>query len=447
VHREEYSVQLLRKDREGVVQGGLFSSSESVERILFDDTTRELKRQVYRRDPKLPPETSYVGTYSDTGWPADLRAAADQVFLRTRVRPPQLSGAAIRVVDLFSGIGAMSLGVAEACRAMNLAFESAGGFDINDRAATVYAANFGQRKPRPTDLTTILQSDLSLPASDEEKSFVEDVGLIDIAVAGPPCQGHSNLNNLTRRKDPKNELYFLLARFAQLAKPRAILVENVMSVRNDVRRVVNRTGEALEELGYTVSDGIVDLWTIGVPQTRRRHILVARLFETEAERAQVPTVMDMIAPYRTRPRSVEWAITDLLNTNGDRFEDRPKIPDPITQARIDYLFEHGLYDLPDSQRPDCHRDKKHSYGSVYGRMKWDEPAPTITGGYDTMGRGRFVHPRRRRTITTHEAARLQFIPDFFDFSGLESFRSTLAESIGNAVPPKLSYVLALELLR
>ena len=97
-------------------------------------------------------------------------------------------------------------------------------------------------------------------------------------------------------------------------------------------------------------------------------------------------------------------------------------------------------------RPDCHRKKSHTYQSVYGRMSWLEAAPTITSGYETMGRGRFVHPKRRRTITAHEAARLQFIPDFVDFSSVVE-RSSLDRLIGNAVPPKLSYVLGLELLR
>jgi DNA (cytosine-5)-methyltransferase 1 len=143
---------------------------------------------------------------------------------------------------------------------------------------------------------------------------------------------------------------------------------------------------------------------------------------------------------------VAWAIEDLLDVGPRIGLDAHKTPDPVTQARIDYLFEHNLFDLPDHMRPDCHRKKSHTYPSVYGRMSWQEAAPTITSGYDTMGQGRFVHPKRRRTITAHEAARLQFIPDFVDFSSVVE-RSSLARLIGNAVPPKLSYVLGLELMR
>ena len=89
--------------------------------------------------------------------------------------------------------------------------------------------------------------------------------------------------------------------------------------------------------------------------------------------------------------------------------------------------------------------KAHGYKSVYGRMYWDRPSQTITTGFTCMGQGRFVHPKRKRTLTPHEAARLQFIPDFFRFDE-DLPRAALSEMIGNAAPPKLTYVLALELL-
>lgn len=75
-------------------------------------------------------------------------------------------------------------------------------------------------------------------------------------------------------------------------------------------------------------------------------------------------------------------------------------------------FENNLFELPNSERPDCHRLKPHSYKSVYGRMYWDRPAPTITRGFGSTGQGRFVHSLLKRTITPHEAARIQFFPDF-----------------------------------
>ena len=89
------------------------------------------------------------------------------------------------------------------------------------------------------------------------------------------------------------------------------------------------------------------------------------------------------------------------------------------------------------ERPDCHRFKDHDYRAVYGRLRADLPAPTITTGFGSPGQGRFTHPRFARTITPHEAARLQFIPDFFRFRTEK--RKRLQELIGNSVPPKMAY--------
>src|SRR5713101_8205724 len=113
--------------------------------------------------------------------------------------------------------------------------------------------------------------------------------------------------------------------------------------------------------------------------------------------------------------------------------------------RIDYLFENKLYDLPNLKRPDCHKDGNHSYKSVYGRLRWNMPSQTITTGFGCMGQGRYVHPQLRRTITAHEAARLQTFPDWFDF-GKKTSRSTLAEVVGNAVPPLLMRDLGIRIV-
>ena len=138
---------------------------------------------------------------------------------------------------------------------------------------------------------------------------------------------------------------------------------------------------------------------------------------------------------------VKW-ITGYPKQSLPIFANRPTYLD--LKKRIAYLFEHDLYDLPNSQRPFCHRAKDHSYVSVYGRMRWNLATQTITTGFGSTGQGRFVHPLRRRTLTPHEACRVQFIPDFFSFP--ETRRRHLQEMIGNAVPPKLAYVIALSLL-
>src|SRR5262249_42014582 len=120
-------------------------------------------------------------------------------------------------------------------------------------------------------------------------------------------------------------------------------------------------------------------------------------------------------------------------------------PSELNSKRIAWLFSHGKFDLPNSQRPKCHREKPHSYNSVYGRLRWNLPAQTITTGFGSMGQGRYVHPSRHRTITPHEAARLQCLPDFFVFDAVVS-RGAWADLIGNAVPPFLLFRITERLL-
>src|SRR5207244_1191270 len=114
-------------------------------------------------------------------------------------------------------------------------------------------------------------------------------------------------------------------------------------------------------------------------QMRRRHFLVG-------SRAAEIDFASLNAGGRPA-RSVGWAIADLLDFQGRTTFDTSSRHHPRNVARIDYLFDHDLYDLPDEQRPDCHRLGAHAYQAVYGRMHWDEPAPTITRGFGCTGQG------------------------------------------------------------
>jgi DNA (cytosine-5)-methyltransferase 1 len=325
-------------------------------------------------------------------------------------------------------------------------FQSVLAADINERALGVFERNLNPQTCIKDDLSTLLDFDLEALPSRAERRLKRQVGRVDMVVAGPPCQGHSTLNNSSRNNDPRNGLYYCLARFAKLFNPRVLLIENVPAVLADRGQVVQRTHRALIALGYEVTAGVVDLVELGVPQTRRRHVLLAVL-KNQGGSTVISSLNRMVGRYSMERRSVLWAIHDLEDRIGADPMLTPAQLKEITRQRVEFLFDNDQYDLPDSERPDCHRIKDHSYHAVYGRMRPNEPAPTLTGGWDTVGRGRFVHPTRRRTLTPREAARLQFIPDFFDFSPAVDARRDLVEMIGNAVPPKLSYVLTLETLR
>lgn len=364
----------------------------------------------------------------------------DLAWLASKESPRvRTSAQEIRVVDLFCGCGGLTLGIREAARGLGCAFRSVFASDINQGALDVYTKNFQPDIADSNPIEKSINGELGANRTPEEQAFCDKVGNIDILVAGPPCQGHSNLNNHTRRDDPRNLLYLRAVRCAEILKPDTLIIENVPGVLHDKHGVLQTADEYLKTLGYSVDFDIIRMWRIGVAQTRQRMLLVA------SRVAKDVNIKQIMKAFNLPPRPMAWAIGDLLDKyTADSVFNSAAIHSPANQARIHYLFENDLYELPNEQRPDCHRLKPHTYPAVYGRMHWDRPSPTITGGFPSCGRGRFVHPLRERTLTPHEAARVQYFPDFFDFGGMT--RTGLAHAIGNAVPPRAGYVVALPLL-
>jgi DNA (cytosine-5)-methyltransferase 1 len=326
----------------------------------------------------------------------------------------------------------MSLGIEEAAAAAGLRPHALFALDNNAAACRVYKSNFQPTHLENCEIQDVFEQ-LGDRVSATEKKLKRALGRLDLIAGGPPCQGHSDLNNFSRRNDPKNALYQYMARAAQVLEPTFLVVENVQGVPHDRSGNFERTVVALDKLGYSLTEFLVNATDLGVPQRRRRHVLIAsRRGAVDLDRA--------LDKYRTPLRTVRWAIADLVKKPKAGIIDQPSLPSPDNQRRIKYLFDHNLFDLPNRCRPPCHRDKEQSYNSVYGRIKWDQPSQTVTSGFYSMCMGRYVHPSQRRTLTAHEAARLQFMPDFFDFTPAGN-RTALAKMIGNAVPPKLAYVI------
>jgi DNA (cytosine-5)-methyltransferase 1 len=262
----------------------------------------------------------------------------------------------------------------------------------------------------------------------------------ELLVGGPPCQGHSDLNNHSRRNDPRNSLYFSMVRAARVLRPRAIIIENVQTVIRSKEEVVQQSIELLKEMGYEVAERILKAEEYGVPQLRRRHFLVAST-------GSKPD-FSLLDGYKvSKVRDLRWALKglgssydedDLFNSSANSSEENRK--------RMRWLIDNDEFDLPDRLRPPCHQNG-HNYPAVYGRMRWGVPAHTITAGFGSNGQGRFMHPDEPRTLTPHEAARVQTFPDWFDFSGHAGRRRTLSRSIGNAVPPLLAMYVSFVALR
>lgn len=363
----------------------------------------------------------------------------DRAFLRSD--PARIANRtnAVTVVDLFAGCGGLTLGVSEAARAVGRGFDVRLAVEKERHIAATYQANFLVEPNRmASDVTEVFGGTLGRRNSQTEERIREQVGPLDFLVGGPPCQGHSTLNNHTRGDDPKNRLYLRMARAAEVLRPSVIIIENVPAVERDVDGVVEVARRALEKAGYVVAAGVHSLTSIGVPQTRSRHVMFAT-----RDGVGVPSLVPPGATI-TDVRDLDWAIRDLEGVDAGPL-DRAGELSRDNGERARYLLATGRYDLPNELRPRCQQGA-HKYKSMYGRLRWEEPAQTITTGFGSPGQGRYLHPSLPRTITPHEAARLQFFPDWFDFTPLPHRRS-LAQAIGNAVPPKLSFVLALAALR
>lgn len=403
-------------------------------RIVGDDIVRQIL--VKGRGPKtskLP-----IPAWVDRNIPKE--DVYDLAWLASSDRPRvRASAQQIRAVDLFCGCGGLTLGIREAARGLGCAFRSVFASDTNGGALAIYEKNFQPDILDNNPIEKTVNGDLGAALTPEEQAFCEKVGKIDVLVAGPPCQGNSNLNNYTRGNDERNLLYLRAVRCAEILRPSTVIIENVPGVARDIHGVLQTSDDYLRSIGYAVSFGVIKMWKIGVAQTRQRLVLLA-------SRAMRDLDIRKIVEQASLPeRPVSWAISDLLDKyDPDDVFNSSATHSPTNQGRIHYLFEHGLHDLPNEQRPDCHKLKPHTYPAVYGRMYWNRPAPTLTGGFACCGRGRFVHPLRERTLTPHEAARIQYFPDFFDFNN--ATRMGLVRAIGNAVPAKAGYVLALPLL-
>jgi DNA (cytosine-5)-methyltransferase 1 len=384
---------------------------------------------------------------TESSYDADVEecsvCARDARFVRSARRPDYESRSPqIRIVDLFAGGGGLSLGLAEAARRVGYGTAVVAAVERDPDAADVYALNFPEANLLRRDIVDVFDGAVGRAPTRRESELRAQVGRIDVLLAGPPCQGHSDLNNHSRRRDPRNGLYVRVARAAEVLRPRAVLIENVPAVQNDVGTAVPKATAALEIAGYRVATAVLDLVKFGVPQTRRRHLLLA-LRDGRIDPSAI--LARKIACERHDPRTVEWAIGDLAQMTSATGPDVSSVPTPENAARMRWLIDNDEYDLPNEMRPACHHGA-HSYVSMYGRLRWDAPAQTITTGYGSMGQGRYVHPAEPRTITPHEAARFQTLPDFFDL-GADKHRRTWAHVVGNAVPPLLGVHIGVPLLR
>ncbi|MDE0307405.1 MAG: DNA cytosine methyltransferase [Albidovulum sp.] len=376
-------------------------------------------------------------------WLSRLRSCED---FRTKVAPSQV----LRVVDLFSGCGGMSFGLKEAAAQLGIELDFRLAADTDATAAEVYKRNLSPKYflngnvDKGIDYRLVFRGEsTSLAYPPElEHPLLRALGSVDIVIGGPPCRGYSNLNNRTRRSDDRNSLYLTVPAIGITLSARIIIIENVLSVLHSKPNVVIQAKQILSANGYGIDEVILDATKYGVAQTRKRHFLIA-VRDRALEILGIAHTLETLE--NSEYLTVDDAIGDLEKPDGDSPFDTPASISDENKRRIDFMFENGLYNLPNSERPECHK-AGHTYPSVYGRLHKDEPAGTITGGFLSPGRGRFTHYSQRRGLTPHEGARIQGFPDFYKFevSGEAPLdNKSYSRLIGDAVPPPMAAAVAL----
>lgn len=382
--------------------------------------------------------TKYSSSVEVTGNLAGRADDYDWHWLRLKKWPEvtQARGT-LTVADLFCGSGGLSLGAWEAARAVQLCLKPILAVDNDPDSLSAYRDNFAPAQSFCAPIEMLVDGELGARVTPRERPLLRKLRNLDLLLAGPPCQGHSDLNNHTRREDPRNELLLRVVRFAELCSPRHILIENVQGVRHDRSGVFRKAELTLSKLGYFTDSFLLEGHQLGMPQKRRRCFLIA-------SRTASLSLTRLQKAHARPAQSFDWACSDLQKVDAKSVFDSSAKVYPENQRRMEYLIDNDLYDLPDSERPDCHRLKEHDYRAVYGRLSATKPAPTITTGFGSPGQGRYTHPRVARTLTPHEAARLQFLPDFFHFNILK--RKRLQKMIGNSVPPKMAFAAIVDML-
>ncbi|HKT31492.1 MAG TPA: DNA cytosine methyltransferase [Gammaproteobacteria bacterium] len=320
-------------------------------------------------------------------------------------------------IDLFAGCGGLSRGLRDG------GFRVVAAVELDPLAIKTYKKNHKG--------TIVFQKNiLELPVSTVRKRLKLHIGELDLLAGCPPCQGFSRLRTLNGTRvvrDDRNDLIFEFERFARELKPKAIMIENVPGLAKGKR--IKKFACSLESMGYHVEYRILDVANFGVPQRRKRTVLLAG-----------------------RAAAIPWPFPEeIVNTVKTAIGSLPhpsKSKDPLHKLvakrskKVQELIRHipknggSRSSLPAEFRLKCHKNTD-GFRDIYGRMNWSLPSPTITSGCINPSKGRFLHPYQNRTITLREASILQGFPMSYVFC-LDKGTYAVAEMIGNALPPEFA---------
>jgi len=324
-------------------------------------------------------------------------------------------------IDLFSGIGGLTEGLHQADFQTQLAFE------IDALASKAYNLNHKGTEVITEDIRKVNIDDIKQKLGNQT---------IHLLAGCPPCQGFSSIRRLNKPQpvfDERNSLINEYVRFIKGLMPYTFMMENVPGLALDSS--FHEAKKFLEdELGYKVDHKIVNIKDYGVPQSRRRLVMVgSRLGEIKvAEPINVKMSVRKAIGEMPKPNESD----DLLH------KIFPKHSPKIFNLIKDIPHDGGSRkDLGKDRQLKCHQKENVGFNDVYGRLSWDSHSTTITGGCLNPSKGRFLHPEQDRCISAREASILQSFPSDYKFP-LDAPVTKIALMIGNALPPKFSKIQA-----
>lgn len=347
------------------------------------------------------------------------------------------------VLDFFSGCGGMSWGFANT-RQSHHGFQVLAGIDIDDKALATYAANI---------TAPAIHQDIRLLAADPER-LRELVPHFDpqlcrplVFIGCPPCQGFSAHRKKDDRDDPRNSLLMCFAQLCEYFRPDVIVTENVPEIlKGRFQHYYEVAARSLERSGYSLTQDVLDLSLYGVPQRRRRAVVIGTL------RGKIDLPQPVFS--RETALTVRHAISHLTPiASGETDPIDPFHKAPAHTSEILERIRRTPADggdrraLPAEDQLECHQNldtgSSPGFTDVYGRLRWDAPSVTITAKSSTPSCGRFLHPEQDRNISVREAAILQGFPQSFVFEGpfVNQYRQ-----IGEAVPPLFARFVAWQVL-
>lgn len=338
-------------------------------------------------------------------------------------------------VDVFSGAGGLTLGLKRA------GFRVAAAVEIEDHAFATYKTNHPEVRAIKQDIRTVKGSHLRNLAG----------GAVDLLAGCPPCQGFSSLTNTSSKRDPRNNLILEMGRLVRELRPRVVMMENVPGLADRGKRLFNRFLKTLDELKYRYTWKVLQVADYGIPQNRRRLVLMAgKGFDLSLPDPTHHRIGENGLPQWRTLRDAIYGMKSPTLLEESRKAGGPQRDNwhvvrrlsPTNVARLRATRPGASRsELPKSLRPDCHKSADKGYSNVYGRMSWDQLPVTITGGCTTLSKGRFGHPSELRTISVREAARIQTFPDDYIFD--TPFMEYACEMVGNALPCDFAELLAM----